>query len=111
MKIVDELPVRARPGSLLQTLRAGRFRFGWQHLHVRTWRGWRSFAWEDVRSARLVAAGGGVVLALGFGPRVIVRVPLLAWHGSARLLADIERRLPVATSAPPSLKARLERAD
>lgn len=90
---------------------AHRFAFGRDELRMRSWRGLRRLRWADVAAARLVAARDGVHLVLTFGPRTWVRIPILAYHGSARLLADLERRMPVAVSAPPRLQALLERAD
>ena len=59
----------------------------------------------------MAARRGGVVLVVTFRAHAPMRIPLMAFHGSARLLVDLENRLPVAVSAPPRLRAHLEAAD
>ena len=110
--ILEGLPVRVRDGiGLLASREARRFTFAFDVLRVRGWRATRDLAWSDVRSARLAAAGRRVSLNLTYDDGTVVRVPLTSYHGSRRLLADIEHRLPVAVAATASLQAALERVD
>lgn len=95
---------------LFSILEAYRFRFGARQLSVFGWRGWRAIPWAEVRSARLVAVRFEVRLQLGLGRRRVVSIPLLAYYGAARLLADLEHRLPVAVATRPKLQSRLEKA-
>ncbi len=90
---------------------AHRYTFTRDELLMRTWRGLRRFAWADAEAARLVAGRTGLALVITFGPRRWVRIPIVDYDGSVRLMADIEKRLPVAVAAHPRLQAVLEQAD
>lgn len=90
---------------------AHRYAFGRDDLRMLSWRGRRRFAWADAEAARLVASRSGLVLVITFRPRTWARIPIVDYYGSARLMADIERRLPVAVAAHPRLQAALEAAD
>ncbi len=90
---------------------AWRYTFGRTELRVLGWRGRRLLPWSDVQSARVVASRFGVALMLTFAAGRRVRIPLLDYYNSGRLVADIEARLPVAVSAPQRLKEHIERSD
>ena len=78
---------------------AHRFRFSDAGCEVFTWRGRRAFSWHDVRRAQLSSFKGSLELALVFGARRLVSVPLTSFRQGASLLDFIRSRVSVPITA------------